>query len=158
MATHVSNDSPTFFYVVTLIFCIVLVIALGIAAYNYNTVSKLVLPADEAAASTTRKVRTSASAMMWVCIILALVALGVLIWAGYKLLTRKSVTSNVDINPAVYDSLKAGIPLATATTPLVPTAPAYVAAPTVATTGYVQPVPGLEELKRSEDITYLMSL
>lgn len=150
MATYISNDSPTFFYIVTILFCIVLIVTLGIAASNYNTVANLTLPADETAARVTRQVRTSANAMMWVCIIMAVVAFIILIWGAFKLLTRKNVTVNADLNPAIYAT---GVfPVAATSTG--PTAVTSV----VAQPQYVQVATPADSLLRREDVAYLMDL
>ena len=150
MATYISNDSPTFFYIVTILFCIVLIVTLGIAASNYNTVANLTLPADETAARVTRQVRTSANAMMWVCIIMAVVAFIILIWGAFKLLTRKNVTVNADLNPAIY---AAGV-FPVAATSAGPTAVTSV----VAQPQYVQVATPADSLLRREDVAYLMDL
>ena len=144
MATYISNDSPTFFYIVTVLFCIVLIVVLALTAANYNTVSRLVLPEDEIGARTTRRVRTSASAMMWVCIIMAIVAAIILFWTAYKLITRKSVTINRDLNSVLYGVTTTGTPTS---------AQQYVDTPT-----YVRAAVPLDDLVQQESINYLVDL
>lgn len=82
------DNSPVFFYVIIVLFCLLATAIFTINAINYSTIQR---ESVEGTTSALLAQSQRATTLIWVNVILAVISFIIFIWAGWKLLTRPTV-------------------------------------------------------------------